>query len=166
MRTTRLALVIALVLGPAGAAAQAAAAGGNAPTDLPEAFVRRSTRKGGGKFFRKADIDRVHAADTPHLLARVSGGDLRDVGNGDYALVNRRGIRQTFSAPVENELCRIGVMVNERLVPDGFDLKSVSVDEIVAIEFYSGPATVPPDLNTNGADASRCGLIVVWSKGG
>jgi hypothetical protein len=165
LRAARLALLIGSVSClPAAADAQTAPDSAMQAT-LPTAFVRRSARKGGGKFLTAADVQKIHASDTPQLLVRVTGGDLRDVGNGDMALVNRRGIRQTFSAPIENELCRIGIVINDRVAPDGFDLKSIAIGEIVAIEFYSGPATIPPDLNNTTGDAGRCGLAVVWVKG-
>ena len=78
---------------------------------LPAAFVRRSALRGAGKFYTAVDVQKMRATDTPRLRARVTGGDLRDLGVGDLVLVSRRGIRQTFSAPIENELCRIGVVV-------------------------------------------------------
>jgi hypothetical protein len=154
-----------LLISPAELPAQAAPPATSAESDLPQAFVRRSTKKGGGKFFTAADFAKISATATPQLLARLSGGDLRDVGGGDIALVNRRGIRQTFSAGVENELCRIGIVVNDNRVPDNFDLKSISLTEILAVEHYSGPATIPPELNGTAGDAGRCGLLVVWVKG-
>lgn len=157
-------LLSAAVFSPTGGVAQEPP-----PSDptlaLPDAFVRRSARKGGGRFYTAADIEKMRANATPQLLARISGGDLRDVGGGETALVSRRGNRNSFGASVENALCRIGLVVNERLMPDGFDLRSIAVPAIVAIEFYSGPSTVPPDLNATG-DAGACGLIVVWVKGG
>lgn len=165
MRGARVAVLLALVLGPVGLVAQTAAPASGGDSSLPVAFVRRSTHKGAGKFFTASDIQKMRATATDQLLARVSGGDLRDIGHGDIALVSRRGLRQTFSAAIENELCRIGIMVNERLMPDGFDLKSIGLQEIDAIEAYSGPATIPPDLNATAGDAGRCGLVVVWAKG-
>lgn len=166
MRAVRLTLLLALAATatPDAATAQATA-DTSAKAGLPDAFVRRSARKGAGRFLTAADVEKMHATDTPRLLARVTGGDVREVGNGDLALVSRRGIRQTFSAPIENELCRIGVVVNDRLAPDGFDLKSIAIPEIVALEYYNGPATIPPDLNNTASDAGRCGLVVVWVKG-
>lgn len=161
MNGTRRLLIAFAFLAPAVAAAQAP----TIASDLPDAFVRRSTRKGGGKFLAGADLAKINATGTPQLLARVSGGDLRDIGGGDIALVNRRGLRQTFSAGVENELCRIGIVVNTDRMPDNFDMKSVGLPEIIAIEFYNGPATIPPELNATAGDAGRCGLIVLWVKG-
>ena len=164
MAALRVMLAVAALCVASQAPAQAAPATPSVASDLPDAFVRRSTRKGAGKFLTTADIQKLNPTATPQLLARVSGGDLRDVGNGETALVNRRGIKNTFGASVENELCRIGIFVNDLRAPDGFDLKSISIPELLAIEFYNGPASVPPDLNATG-DASRCGVLVLWVKG-
>lgn len=161
-----LAFAVACALSaPVGLMAQAAAATPEVTSDLPAAFVRRSAKKGGGKFFTTADLAKYNASAAPQLFARVSGGDLRDVGGGDLALVNRRGPKQTFSGKVENEICRMGIVVNDSRMPDTFDMKSISMQELVAVEFYSGPATIPPELNATAGDAGRCGLIVAWVKG-
>ena len=161
-----LAIAFAFALSaPVDLSAQAASATPEIASDLPAAFVRRSTKKGGGKFFTTADLAKYNASATPQLFARVSGGDLRDVGGGDLALVNRRGLRQTFSAGVENEICRMGIVVNDTRMPDNFDMKSITLQEVIAVEYYSGPAVIPPELNATAGDAGRCGLIVAWVKG-
>ncbi len=165
-RPSTLVLLFAFALsGPVDLSAQAASTTPETASDLPAAFVRRSARKGGGKFFTTADLAKYNASATPQLFARVSGGDLRDVGGGDLALVNRRGPKQTFSGKVENEICRMGIVVNDTRMPDNFDMKSITMQELIAIEFYSGPATIPPELNATAGDAGRCGLIVAWVKG-
>jgi hypothetical protein len=164
MRRLRFGIPLALAIA-ALAPAQAQSTPPATPTELPVAFVRRSAKKGGGKYFTATDFAKINATATPQLLSRLSGGDLRDVGGGEIALVNRRGIRQTFSAGVENELCRIGIVVNDNRMTDNFDLKSITLSEILAVEHYSGPATIPPDLNGTAGDAGRCGLLVIWVKG-
>ena len=133
-------------------------------TDLPAPFVRRSQRKGGGKFMTTADIAKLGAANTVQLLARVSGSDYKDIGSGEFALVGRRGNKSPFGAPVENELCLVGIAVNEQRVQPGFDLKSVKPDEIVALEYYNGPSTIPMELGGTNAENAHCGLIVIWLK--
>ena len=131
---------------------------------LPAPFVRRSQRKGGGKFMTTADIAKLGAANTVQLLARVSGSDYKDIGSGEFALVGRRGNKSPFGAPVENELCLVGIAVNEQRVQPGFDLKSMKPDEIVALEYYNGPSTIPMELGGTNAENAHCGLIVIWLK--
>jgi hypothetical protein len=157
------ALAAALAADVAGAQADTsrAAAGG----DLPAPYIRRAARKGAGRFMTGADIAKLRPTGTLQLLTRVSGGSLRDMGNGEQAIVGRRGNTNPFGAPVENALCTIGVAVNEARVPPGFDLRTLNIDEIVALEFYNGPSTIPPELGGTSADGARCGLFVLWVKG-
>ncbi|MBM4192982.1 MAG: hypothetical protein FJ202_01195 [Gemmatimonadetes bacterium] len=157
-------VAVGIAVGPAAPRPLAAQAAPSA-NDLPLAFVRRSTTKSAGKFYGPAEIAKLRQNDTPRLLARISGGDVREFGGGDLAIISRRGNRNTFNNSIENEVCRIGIVVNDARVPDGYDLKGVSLGELVAVEFYAGPASVPPELNTSGPDAVRCGLLALWIKG-
>lgn len=42
-----------------------------------------------------------------------------------------------------------------------FDINSVMTNHVAAIEFYAGPATMPPELN---ATQGTCGALVIWTK--
>lgn len=42
-----------------------------------------------------------------------------------------------------------------------YDINSIMTNQVVAIEFYSGPATMPPELN---ATQGTCGALVIWTK--
>lgn len=42
-----------------------------------------------------------------------------------------------------------------------YDINSIMTNHIAAIEFYSGPATMPAELN---ATQGTCGALVVWTK--
>ena len=42
-----------------------------------------------------------------------------------------------------------------------FDINSIMTNHVVAIEFYAGPATMPPELN---ATQGTCGALVIWTK--
>jgi hypothetical protein len=42
-----------------------------------------------------------------------------------------------------------------------FDINSIQTQHIAAIEFYAGPATMPPELN---ATQGTCGALVIWTK--
>src|SRR5690349_496643 len=55
--------------------------------NLPEVFLRRSRMHGGGKFLTAKDIAKMDPPHTPQLLARVSGGDIRDIGGGTSVVV-------------------------------------------------------------------------------
>lgn len=42
-----------------------------------------------------------------------------------------------------------------------FDINSIMTNHVAAIEFYAGPATMPPELN---AAQGTCGALVIWTK--
>ena len=42
-----------------------------------------------------------------------------------------------------------------------FDINSITTRHVAAIEFYSGPATIPAELN---ATQGTCGALVIWTK--
>lgn len=133
---------------------------------LPESYLRRSKIKGGGRFLPAKEVAAFKAANTAQLLARVSGGNIRDIGGGQTAIVGSRGSRSNPMASVENELCLVGLAVNDVRVPPGFDMASVHPTDIIALEFYRGPATIPPEFGGTSAADAGCGLIVLWVNEG
>jgi TonB-dependent receptor-like protein len=42
-----------------------------------------------------------------------------------------------------------------------FDINSIMTNHVAAIEFYSGPATMPAELNVT---QGTCGALVIWTK--
>jgi hypothetical protein len=52
-------------------------------------------------------------------------------------------------------------MVRSRLDEPPFDINSIMTNHVAAIEFYAGPATMPPELN---ATQGTCGALVIWTK--
>jgi hypothetical protein len=135
-----------------------------APLSLPEAYLRRARMHGTGKFLTSKEIMQINPPHTPQLLARVSGGDIRDIGGGNVAIVGNRGTRMTMSGSVANQLCVIGLALNDVRIPPGFDLKAIKPEDIAAVEFYNGPSSIPLELGgTMQADAN-CGLFVIWLK--
>ncbi|HEX6941478.1 MAG TPA: TonB-dependent receptor plug domain-containing protein [Gemmatimonadaceae bacterium] len=42
-----------------------------------------------------------------------------------------------------------------------FDINSIMTQHVAAIEFYAGPATMPPELNST---QGTCGALVIWTK--
>lgn len=42
-----------------------------------------------------------------------------------------------------------------------FDINSIMTQHVAAIEFYAGPATMPPEFNLT---QGTCGALVIWTK--
>ena len=135
-----------------------------AQENLPEAFLRRSRIRGTGKFLTAKDIEQLNPPHTPQLLARVSGGDIRDIGSGNIAIVGNRGTRMSMMGSVPNQLCIIGLALNDVRLPPGFDLKAIKPDDVAAIEFYNGPSSIPLELGGTMQSDANCGLFVIWLK--
>jgi len=132
--------------------------------NLPEAFLRRSRIRGTGKFLTAKDIELMNPPHTPQLLARVSGGDIRDIGGGNVAIVGNRGTRMSMMGSVPNQLCIIGLALNDVRLPQGFDLKAIKPEDIAAVEFYNGPSSIPLELGGTMQTDANCGLFVIWLK--
>jgi hypothetical protein len=118
--------------------------------------------KGTGKFLAAREIEGARATSTPELLARVSGGEVQEV-NGVASIVRRRGGRSMIgSTPAQP--CAVGLALNDNPAPVGYDLRSIRLEEISAIEFYDNPSSIPLELGGSSATESACGLFVVWVK--
>jgi hypothetical protein len=135
-----------------------------APENLPQAYLRRSRIRGTGKFLTAKQIEQLNPPHTPQLLARVSGGDIRDIGGGNSAIVGNRGTSMSMLGSVPNQLCVIGIAVNDVRVPAGFDIKAIRIEDIAAIEFYNGPSSIPLELGGTHSTDANCGLFVIWLK--
>lgn len=131
---------------------------------LPEAFLRRSRIRGTGKFLTAPEIAKMNPSHTPQLLARVSGGDIREIGGGNSVIVGNRGTRMTMTGSVANQLCIIGLAVNDVHVPSGFDMRAIKPEDIGAIEFYNGPSSIPLELGGTMQTDANCGMFVIWLK--
>lgn len=132
--------------------------------NLPTTFLRRSRMRGTGKYLTSKDIEKLNPPHTPQLLARISGGDIRDIGNGNTVIVGARGTRMTMMGSVPNQLCVVGLAINDTRVPAGFDMKGIRPENIAAIEFYGGPSSIPLELSGLIQTDADCGLFVIWLK--
>lgn len=135
-----------------------------APENLPQAYLRRSRIRGTGKFLTSRQIEVMNPTHTPQLLARVSGGDIRDIGNGNSVIVGNRGTSMSMMGSVPNQLCIIGIAINDVRVPSGYDIRGIRPEDIAAIEFYNGPSSIPLELGGTASADANCGLFVVWLK--
>jgi len=115
--------------------------------NLPPEFLRRS-REGGGRYFFRADIERRAPPTVADLLRTVAG------------------MRIECGGPV----CRAIFARSTRNCQPAYFMDGAPVDPAVVwlqpprdldgVEVYSGPATVPPELNRYGG----CGAIVLWTR--
>jgi hypothetical protein len=56
--------------------------------------------------------------------------------------------------------CPLDVYINGVISIDN-DLEKLAVSEYAAVEYYAGPATIPPEYNKTG---SSCGVLLFWMR--
>ncbi|GMR13986.1 MAG: hypothetical protein BMS9Abin29_2213 [Gemmatimonadota bacterium] len=120
-------------------------------------------KRGFGRFVEVAQLRRLQAIRPSELVRRLPGIITRD---GEV-----RSTRGVFRAEGP-EYCLLQVVVDG--VYRGANLDEVLiVDEIEAIEVYTGSSNVPPRwqslagigyLNITGATTATCGVVLVWTK--
>jgi carboxypeptidase family protein/TonB-dependent receptor-like protein len=118
---------------------------------LAEFWERRS--RGFGTFMTRDEIEKRGARDFVDLTRMIPS--LRVI-----TMNGRRTLR--FNGTLQPRDCP------PQYVVDGMRIESGSPDEftpsdIEALEFYSGPATIPPQF-TNRAFSHTCGVIVIWTR--
>lgn len=114
-------------------------------------WERRS--RGFGHFMTRDEIDKRDAHDFVDLTRMIPS--LRAVTINGRRTLRFNGSTQPVDCPPQ-------------YVVDGMRIEQGSPDEfsphdIEALEFYSGPATVPPQF-TNRAFTKTCGVIVIWTR--
>jgi hypothetical protein len=67
-----------------------------------------------------------------------------------------RGLDRAVASPAFGSGAQSG-----RISEPPFNINSVMTNNVAAIEFYAGPATMPPELN---ATQGTCGALVIWTK--
>jgi len=153
-------------------------------------FDRRRSN-GIGHFLTEADLERDQYRLLGDVIKRLPGTLLvrvraRGMSSSAMAVVSSRG-----SATIENlsatfgRNCPIAVWLDgvpvyrglDRVASRGafgggnpppgqigeppFDINSIMTSHVAAIEFYAGPATMPPELT---ATQGTCGALVIWTK--
>jgi hypothetical protein len=123
-------------------------------------FERRRSQ-GVGTFLTREFIERRNAPQTMNLLQGLPG--VRIVDSGDvHLVVSSRGQRADLrNAQLAD--CPMAIGVDGQLRGHLFDVNAVDPKEIHAIEVYRGPASMPRDLMSMGADGS-CGLVMIWTR--
>lgn len=175
-------LDLARRLGPLPVELEPAVVVGQPPTlgrSLPE-FERRREH-GLGKFITRVEFEKSNPRQLTDVLLRMPGlrlernpcymmeatGPCRNpsiVGADTrrYILRPRGGPISLGNAAGEKE-CGVLVYLDGRYVGDGLrvELDLVPVEQVEAIEVYTGASQIPTELNRTG---SACGVIVIWTR--
>jgi hypothetical protein len=117
-------------------------------------FQRMSTEK--GTFLTQEEIERRSPHKTSELVRGIPGFQ---VGAGG-TISSRRGVpgmAQAFST------CDIEYYI-DGVHADGSRVDDVLPAAVVAMEVYTGAATIPPAFRISGN--ARCGVVVIWTRTG
>jgi TonB-dependent Receptor Plug Domain len=127
-----------------------------------------------GHFLTEADLSKHQNNQLADVLRRLPGAMIaRDRGSayitssrGTPTIENQPAFQLPDKRVLRKGLCPIGVLLDGVPVYRGtgeppFDVNQVPTRDLLAVEFYAGPAQVPAELNGTG---TACGLLVLWTK--
>lgn len=140
-----------------------------APKVNPE-FDRRAS-SGIGTFLRPAFFEDKRDQRLSDAVRRVSGMQIQVLPGGGYAFASRRGVDGN-SAGLRGPRSKLPPACYAAVYLDGVRIFAgegapPKIDDILpmgdvgALEYYSGPARTPTELNATG---SACGTVVIWSR--
>jgi hypothetical protein len=87
---------------------------------------------------------------------------LGDVLRGIPSILITEGPNSQVAFSTRTSSCPLQVMIDDVLLPPKTNLRNlVTPSEIMGIEVYSGPATIPVQFKPAN---SGCGVIVIWTK--
>lgn len=124
---------------------------------------RRASRRGGGQFLTRSDIDRIMPVATSDLIRRLQGVRIVD-SLGVSLAISTRGpkVQMVGGRPIPVQ-CVVRVGVDGAVKEPYFPMNSVPSIDIHGIEGYAGAASLPPEFAGARRDAA-CGLIMIWTR--
>jgi hypothetical protein len=154
--------------------------------------VEARARRAGGVYIGPDEIERLMPARVSDLLRGRRGVALEEV-DGALRLVSTRGPRANITdggarLPVRppptgarrdttaanadepshkvtggSESCALRVGVNGHVMPEDYRLDEVPAADVVAIEIYSGVASMPVEYSST-RRTMNCGLAMIWTR--
>jgi hypothetical protein len=116
--------------------------------------------KGQGKFFTRTQLDAASGRPLANLLKGDAGAFMVPGPRGESQLAMRTPARA--SAACFAAVIRDGVRFYPFAGAKPLDLDKIFAEQLVGIELYARPATVPVELR----DAAACGALVLWTRDG
>lgn len=142
------------------------------------ALERRRAAQSGGTYIMEATLDSARGRSLSDVIRqRVSGARIIMYPRiGAELLMSRRGESTISQQPrADPSDARSPAGCFSQVVLDGVviytpssttmmaapDLRRIRPETLVAMEYYAGPATTPPEFGGTGA---ACGTLVLWTK--
>lgn len=128
------------------------------------AFEERRKSVAGGHFLDSTIIAKWESRKAGDLLSTVSGVDIQRQQGAAY-LTGSRATQSMRSGPSARPVpCFMDVYLDGTpvaLTNTMFDINSISLVHVAAIEVYSSAANIPPQYNRT---SSGCGVVLLWTK--
>ncbi len=138
--------------------------------------IAARTRRGGGVYIGRDEIERVNAARTSDLLRGRRGITLESSGNGPRVVSTRSGrpretggstadVAANASIPLRptNEACPLRVGVDGYLMAEDFRIDELEPADLLAIEIYPSATSMPLEF-TAVRRSKVCGLVMFWTS--
>jgi hypothetical protein len=129
-------------------------------TDLRFVGFGARRTKGQGTFFARAQLDAASGRPLANLLKMDAGAFIVPGPRGESQLAMRSSA--SASPPCYAAVVRDGVRIYPFAGAHPPDLDKIFAEQLVGIELYARPATVPAELR----DAATCGALVLWTRDG
>ncbi|HVX39563.1 MAG TPA: carboxypeptidase regulatory-like domain-containing protein [Gemmatimonadaceae bacterium] len=110
-------------------------------------------RRGFGHFITRAQIE----ARRPLLMSEMA----RQIP-GTVLLPNRAGQSTLYFAGAPHQSCPPQYWVDGVMVT-GFNIDDIVPSDVEGVEFYSGPAGLPPQYNRSRGN-TICGVVLIWTR--
>jgi hypothetical protein len=127
-------------------------------TDLTFAGFDARRAKGQGKFFTQAQLDAASGRPLGNLLKTDAGAYIVTGPHGESQLAMRSAA--SSSSPCYAAVVRDGLRIYPFAGATPPDLDKIFAEQLVGIELYTQPASVPAELR----DAASCGALVLWTR--
>lgn len=126
----------------------------DAPKIIQLAEFEGRRQQGIGHFITRAQIERRHPIRLSDMARLIPGAVL---------LPDRAGGQSTlYFAGAPHAKCPPQYWVDGVMVT-GFNIDDVQPSDIEGVEFYSGPAGLPPQYNQSRGN-TICGLVLIWTR--
>lgn len=133
------------------------------PSSIRLADFERRRQGGQGRFFTREQIVRTGAIRTSTLLRALPTGILVQDSLGTPLAVSNRGSKVVRDAGRLLVVpCVLRVAVDGHVLSAGVSIDSVDPNEVIGVEVYLGPSTIPMEFAAGRRD-QFCGLVVLWT---
>jgi hypothetical protein len=139
----------------------------SAPTVVPaklREFTERRRASVGGRFLDSTVIAKWENRKTGDLLSTISGVDVQRVRNAAYLSGSRAPPSIRAGTGFRPAPCYMDIYLDGAPVALGntaFDVNSLGLNHVAAIEVYAGPANTPAQYNRT---SNGCGVVLIWTR--